>query len=371
MELDPKNNGVTDTQCQAIGALTFDAGISIAMAYNTASLGGSGASPSKIPGALVNTFKYSNAKIGNTDAALTSIPASNRNNMVNASLNAGLPVLFGIYFPNGTGISGHSVVGDGYGYNGSTMYHHLNMGWSGYEDAWYNLPNIPTGVATFTSVSNVVYNIFTPDKPVRSSGATEIISGRVTDTSGNPLGGATISWAAVASTGAPGDNTSTAATGPSGDNTPTAVTGASGDIAIDTVGGVGGGIWSAVFPPGGKYKFTCTKPGYTFPVTWTVGPIASSTDNSINTGNLWQVDFVGSPDAPLTLNQALDNNTLSFTTSGNANWFPETTSYYYGGSAAQSGAITDSQVSTLQTTVVGPGTLSFYFKVSSELGGDA
>jgi hypothetical protein len=71
-----------------------------------------------------------------------------------------------------------------------------------------------------------------------------------------------------------------------------------------------------------------------------------------------------------TLNQALDNPNLSFTLGGGGNWFPETDSYYYGGSAAQSGAITDNQSSWLQTTVVGPGTLSFYWKVSSELSYD-
>jgi hypothetical protein len=67
-----------------------------------------------------------------------------------------------------------------------------------------------------------------------------------------------------------------------------------------------------------------------------------------------------------TLNQALDNPKLSFTLGGDGNWFPETATYYYGGSAAQSGAIGNNQSSWLQTTVVGPGILSFYWKVSSE-----
>jgi hypothetical protein len=71
-----------------------------------------------------------------------------------------------------------------------------------------------------------------------------------------------------------------------------------------------------------------------------------------------------------TLNEALDNPNLSFTLGGNGNWFPETATYYYGGSAAQSGAIGNNQSSWLQTTVVGPGTLSFYWKVSSELNYD-
>ena len=39
---------------------------------------------------------------------------------------------------------------------------------------------------------------------------------------------------------------------------------------------------------------------------------------------------------------------------------------FYGGSSAQSGALGGSQSAWLQTTVVGPGTLSFNWKVSSE-----
>ena len=71
-----------------------------------------------------------------------------------------------------------------------------------------------------------------------------------------------------------------------------------------------------------------------------------------------------------TLNEALDNLNLSFTLGGDGNWFPETTTSYYGGSAAQSGVIANNQSSWLQTTVVGPGNLSFYWKVSSELNYD-
>jgi exo-beta-1,3-glucanase (GH17 family) len=68
----------------------------------------------------------------------------------------------------------------------------------------------------------------------------------------------------------------------------------------------------------------------------------------------------------LTLNQALDNHSLSFATGPGADWFPETATYEFGGSAARSGDIGDNQATWLQTTVTGPGTLSFWWKVSSE-----
>ncbi|RZN42922.1 MAG: hypothetical protein EFT35_01460, partial [Methanophagales archaeon ANME-1-THS] len=70
--------------------------------------------------------------------------------------------------------------------------------------------------------------------------------------------------------------------------------------------------------------------------------------------------------SPDSLGEAVDNTALSWTTGGAANWFAETTTYYYGGDAAQSGVISHNQDSWMQTTISGPGTLSFYWKVSSE-----
>ena len=68
----------------------------------------------------------------------------------------------------------------------------------------------------------------------------------------------------------------------------------------------------------------------------------------------------------LSLGEAVDNIAMTWTTGGDANWTGQTTTAYYGGDAAQSGDINNSQSSWLQTTVTGPGTLSFYWKVSSE-----
>jgi hypothetical protein len=68
---------------------------------------------------------------------------------------------------------------------------------------------------------------------------------------------------------------------------------------------------------------------------------------------------------PVTLGEAVDNVALSWTTGGDANWVGQTDISYFGGDAAQSGAITDIQSTWLQTTVSGPGSLSFYWAVSS------
>jgi hypothetical protein len=72
------------------------------------------------------------------------------------------------------------------------------------------------------------------------------------------------------------------------------------------------------------------------------------------------------PPPPSTdLSEAMDT-TLSFTTEGSANWFAQSAMFYYGGDAAQSGDISNNEVSWVQTTVTGPGTVSFHWKVSSE-----
>jgi len=323
MVLDPENQGVNLTQQQAIGRLTWDAGLSVSMEYES---WGSGAYMEDVGPALTGTFGYSNAKYA--ESWPNNLPTDNRNAMVNANLHARYPVILGIYGSPG----GHAIICDGYGYNiSSTMYHHLNLGWAGSEDAWYNLPTIDTSNGTFTTFDACIYNVY---KPGTGSGLGEIIAGRVTDSGGSPLTGVTVS--------------------------------ASGGYATTTDAN---GIYAlAQVPSNTTYAVSASKTGYSF--TSQSVTTGVSTNYSITTGNKWGIDFVGSGASPITLNQALDNTRLSFSTSGNANWHGESATWHYGGSAAQSGAITDNQYSQLRTTVVGPGTLTFYWKVSSEANHD-
>jgi hypothetical protein len=67
-----------------------------------------------------------------------------------------------------------------------------------------------------------------------------------------------------------------------------------------------------------------------------------------------------------TLCGAVDNCNLTWTTGGSADWFETTDFSYYDDDAAQSGDIGNSQSNYLQTTVTGPGLVSFWWKVSSE-----
>jgi len=65
------------------------------------------------------------------------------------------------------------------------------------------------------------------------------------------------------------------------------------------------------------------------------------------------------------MDQALDNS-LPWRSGVSSAWFSQTSVSHDGTSAAQSGSITNSQESSLETSVAGPGILSFWWRVSSE-----
>ena len=182
----PEGVAVEDN-CKAIGKLTYDCGVSVGMDYNLAETGGSGIYTSEarnIVDALKGRFSYTNALLCTSGELTTS--DSCRQKVIFANLDAKCPVLLLI-----TGDGGHAVVGDGYGFDsgeGETLpYVHLNMGWTGQCDVWYNLPYIntddnPEDFSGFDTIDGVVYNVFT-----NTTGW--IISGRVLDTAGNPVPG--------------------------------------------------------------------------------------------------------------------------------------------------------------------------------------
>jgi M6 family metalloprotease-like protein len=114
-------------------------------------------------------------------------------------------------------------------------------------------------------------------------------------------------------------------------------------------------------------------------LTWTVTDAA---DGATYYARVRAINGVGTPTAwsgnsdgiivnlPVFPCAALDNCGLVFKTAGNAAWFEEAATVYYGSTAAQGGDIADNQSTYLQTTVTGPGTFSFWWKVSSESGWD-
>jgi len=71
-----------------------------------------------------------------------------------------------------------------------------------------------------------------------------------------------------------------------------------------------------------------------------------------------------------TLSDAVDAPSLVWQSGGDSVWFDQSSITQDGVDAAVSGPITDGQESWLQTTVIGPGSLTFWWKVSCELGYD-
>jgi hypothetical protein len=153
---------------EAIGALVADIGVASGTSFAP---GGSGAWTSEQT--LKDTFFFGSAR---TFSGLEGFADAVRPN-----LDARMPVLLSIWGAAG----GHAVLCDGYGFNFSSSYYHLNLGWGGQKDAWYNLPVIDTDWYRFDELWGYVCNIYT-------NGTGEIISGRVL-AEGVPVAGATVS----------------------------------------------------------------------------------------------------------------------------------------------------------------------------------
>ena len=321
----------TETQRQAIGALCYDAGVAVKMGY---SADGSSASTYAATEALKTVFKYSHAVRGyNWDSVSKDFGniGPGLNGMVNPNLDAGNPVIFGLYREDG----GHAVLCDGYGYNSSTLYHHLNMGWYGKYDAWYNLPTIDCGTpGPYDIITECIYNIFTSD-----SG--EIISGRVINTVGNPIRNA-----AVAAQGSAGSYT--------------AVTNSKGIYTLKSL------------DSDSTYTVTVTKPGYNF--THQDVTTEKSTDGSDVSGNKWGIDFVGMEPWRYNSMEDFETGDLSkfpWKHAGNASWTITSREKHFGAYSAQAGIIEDDESTTLRVTLdCASGNITFYHKVSSESGSD-
>lgn len=244
----------TEAERQAIGALCYDAGVSAKIAYASRGTGGSSANISDVRDALINVFKYSNAVYAyNYDWNQQKFQdiGQGLNDMINPNLDANYPVILAVGNPDDPN-GGHAILADGYGYNLSTLYHHINMGWGGMDDAWYNLPTVDSTVS-FEGLAECVYNIFT-------QGSGEIISGRVTDTFGIPISDALVKVY--------GSNVSY-----------TATTNSKGIYALAKV------------EPEKAYTITVTKAGYDFESQ--VVKTGTSINSTPATGNIWGINFQG------------------------------------------------------------------------------
>ncbi len=138
----------TSSQIDAVAQLMSDVGISIDMNYGCSA---SSAYTSKIIPSLVNYFKYKSTAMEIYRGSYT--PASWMN-LIEGELNAPDPRVILFYISSSAG--NHEVVIDGYQTNVSgTDQVHINYGWGGYSDAYYDITNSWT--AGYTWSANTQY----------------------------------------------------------------------------------------------------------------------------------------------------------------------------------------------------------------------
>lgn len=170
-------SGVTDAQCQAIGKLTYDVGVSVCMDWAS---DGSGANMFALTKRLTDTFWFENAEAA-IYTTKYSYSLDNVKKAVIPNCNARAPLAMSVTGMSDGHAVGHAVLVDGYGYSGSDFYIHVNLGWGGYNDAWY----MPPDIEDFSAIDGFILNIF-PEK------TGSIISGRVLDASGAPIANASV-----------------------------------------------------------------------------------------------------------------------------------------------------------------------------------
>ena len=181
-------DGVSTRERRAIGKLLYDAGVACCMDWEPDT---STSSMWDMWWGLLYDFRYANAvfygvywNYSAPNPVPASIPSGDLSTVLRSNLDAGCPVV--------VGIDAHAAVADGYGYSGGALYTHLNFGWEGEGDGWFVLPDVDCGFYASSYADQVVYNVF-PALDERFANGAELLSGRVTDSSGAPIAGAAVS----------------------------------------------------------------------------------------------------------------------------------------------------------------------------------
>ena len=224
----PWETGTTEAERQAIGKLVYDVGVTVGMNWTT---NGSGASPYTGQSALKEDFGYAQAcAIPYHSTAYPWSLTRFKNNVV-PCLDARSPVVVSIHVSSDPN-NGHAVLADGYGYSDGAFCLHVNFGW-GYsadeETAWYCPPDLQSdgNGYGYDVIDGILCNIF-PDR------TGNVFSGRVLDSDGNPVVGATVWLSGRNETATTDANGIYAFVAPAGSYTATA----SKDVSSASVDGV-------------------------------------------------------------------------------------------------------------------------------------
>jgi hypothetical protein len=138
-------------QQQAVGQLMYHAAVALSSDFEAS---GTSADPSDIPYVLQTYFNHTSggleSRSGYSDSQWYA--------KIAADIDANKPVFYAMWQADGS--EGHAVVCDGY-QNGDEI--HLNLGWSGSGNAWYNLDSVSASGYTWT-IHDAVFGI-TPPTP--------------------------------------------------------------------------------------------------------------------------------------------------------------------------------------------------------------
>ena len=253
MPLEPNAKACTEAEREAIGRLTYDAGVSVCMDWSYES----GAMSCLIGDAFRDVFGYGQAVYYKVNQGLGD--GVELQQAVYSNLDAGYPVMFGICYSNWRGdkSNGHSIVGDGYGYNNGMAYMHLNMGWAGQDDLWYCMPEINASNTSFNWIEDINYNIFP-----RATASTAAFSGRALLPNGRPAVGATVK-----------------------------VYRANDDLLVTNLSVNAAGVWGTLVEAG-TYNVDVELPAYGF--MGAVSNVSVSAANTYPTSYLCAIDYAGS-----------------------------------------------------------------------------
>lgn len=204
---------------RAIGSLAYDCAVALKSIFGE---GLTGAYAMDTAAMYRDQFGYANAFVfadqGVIDGTSVGLhDAKLREKTLYANFDAGKPVQLGIYGYQksvvggqtryGKDIVGHAVVADGYGFMGTgedrVAYVHVNLGWSGSDDAWYNIPEIDTSSVgaligdtsgvDFLYLGEATFNLVPGDAAHAGEVDKELLTGRIFDATGtNAVAGATV-----------------------------------------------------------------------------------------------------------------------------------------------------------------------------------
>ncbi|MEA2043010.1 MAG: C10 family peptidase, partial [Bacteroidota bacterium] len=120
-----KGQETSDEQRSQLGRLAFHAAVSVNMEFES---NGSTSNINRIPHAASSFFRYSAEYLEKSESNFWTTLDSNMHNM--------LPAQLAVYTSSG---AGHAIVCDGIQYIGNEKYYHLNMGWWGDDNGWYQI----------------------------------------------------------------------------------------------------------------------------------------------------------------------------------------------------------------------------------------